>query len=46
MFDKILASALVLLLSCASVYSACDRDATVEFKTPLYLSFGEGFFYM
>lgn len=46
MFKKILVSALTLLFASSSVDSACDRDANVEFKSPLYLNFGEGFFYL
>lgn len=46
MFIKVLAKALVFSLLAVLIDGACERDRNVQFQNPLYLNYGDGFFYM
>ena len=46
MMIKVLAVAFVILLSSEFGDCACERDRNVQFQNPLYLNYGDGFFYM
>lgn len=46
MLFKFTAFALVLSFTCTEVLSACERDRNVKIKDPMYLNYGDGFFYM
>lgn len=46
MLIKILAAAFVFTLSFSTSDCACELDRNVQFQNPLYLNYGDGFFYM
>lgn len=37
---------IILAIFVASAYGGCDRDRNVQFENPLYLNYGDGFFYI
>lgn len=42
----VIKSVIISAILIVSAYGACDRDKNVQFEDPLYLNFGDGFFYM